>query len=1347
MPDHVDFLSSREQRPLSLSEAGGLKPRGLVLGKGSNGLEVALVQSDAPPNLGTLRTAWKGRLAGRVSPLLLVVLYDNKAALCGPTGEHPPAFSGLDRDTVERICSTALDEPDRHAAVRFLRSVLPQLEPEARVSGIRNEGLFATHELQFGVPSRRDWSTATEKAQSLLRHRGQPLIKSLGFSVEALPGAAFILRSADTRLAVAVFLERNESPEVPQVRFSNLSAVSYALAKADSENLDYVLISAGSTLRLYPARTGIGPGRRGRTETFVEIHLDILPEGDAGYLWLLFSTDALKRGGTVEQILDDSSRYAARLGERLRDRVYGFVVPPLAEGLMQARGLTKPTAEDLAQTYQMALVVLFRLLFIAYAEDKDLLPYKTNSLYKDRSLKQKANDLIQILKSKTHFGKDTIYWEEIDHLFRAVDQGRAEWGVPAYNGGLFSRNRGVSPEGFVLSEIRLPDYIFGPALTALLVDETPEGWGPVDFRSLGVRDFGTIYEGLLENELSLAEADLALEKFKVQERYRPATPADEVRVPKGRAYLHNRSGARKATGSYFTKHFAVEHLLEYALEPALKEHLSRLSALPDREAAESFFDFRVADISMGSGHFLVAAVDRIERAFSSYIAKRRLQDVLDELARLRKAALDALGPLSEGVEIEDTQLLRRQIARRCIYGVDLTTIAVELARLGLWVHTFVPGLPLSFLDHNLVVGNSLVGIATIEEANDWLREIAGSLYGHSAGELVGNASNAIQKLARLSDANAAEIQAARAAFEEEKTAVAHAEVLFDILAAARIDDNVRAAVFQNASHWKEDLESIDGSDAHQRADERLKAIPPFHFPVAFPEVFLRERSGFDLILGNPPWKEATVEEDRFWTRHNPGFHSLSQREQELAKKRLRTERPDLVRAYDQEIAGAELLRQVLTTGPFPGMGEGDPDLYKAFCWRFWYLCRPNGGRIGVVLPRSAFNARGSGPFRLAVFTTGQVRDLTFLLNRDGWVFDDAEHRYTMVLSSLSRTASDESSVIPMHGPYADEGRYTKGMTKEPLRLRVREVLDWTDTAALPLLPTEESGELFFQMRRQPNLDVDNQESWRARPHAELHATNDKKLMKLVAEPPSGCWPVFKGESFDIWEPDRGVYYAWADPETVLPELHKKRLRSSKLERSAFSELPKDWIKDPKTLPCWKPRIAFRDVARGTDSRTIRAALLPPKIFITNKGPYFLWPRGDERDQAFLLGVLCSLPLDWYARTFVEINLNFHILNAFPVPRPPRESVLWKRVVALAGRLACPDKRYKEWASAVGVECGKLDDAEKQDLIHELDAVVAHLYGLSEGQLTQVFETFHEGWDYQKRLGKTLGHFTRWKKKL
>jgi hypothetical protein len=156
-----------------------------------------------------------------------------------------------------------------------------------------------------------------------------------------------------------------------------------------------------------------------------------------------------------------------------------------------------------------------------------------------------------------------------------------------------------------------------------------------------------------------------------------------------------------------------------------------------------------------------------------------------------------------------------------------------------------------------------------------------------------------------------------------------------------------------------------------------------------------------------------------------------------------------------------------------------------------------------------------------------------------------------------------------------------------------------------------------------------------------------------------------------------------------------------------------------------------------------AALLPPKVFVTHKAPFLLWPHGDEKDQAFVLGVLCSLSLDWYARRFVEVSLTYHVLNPLPVPRPDRDSALWQRVVALAGRLACPDKRYRKWAEAVGVEYGPLHDDEKVDMIHELDAVVAHLYGLSESQLTHIFETFHEGWDYADRLKETLNYYQRW----
>ena len=120
----------------------------------------------------------------------------------------------------------------------------------------------------------------------------------------------------------------------------------------------------------------------------------------------------------------------------------------------------------------------------------------------------------------------------------------------------------------------------------------------------------------------------------------------------------------------------------------------------------------------------------------------------------------------------------------------------------------------------------------------------------------------------------------------------------------------------------------------------------------------------------------------------------------------------------------------------------------------------------------------------------------------------------------------------------------------------------------------------------------------------------------------------------------------------------------------------------------------------------------------------------------------SIPLDWYARRYVENHVNFFVINPFPVPRPGGDDPLWQRAVALAGRLSCPDERFADWAGAVGVGCGPIMEDEKVDMIHEIDAVIARLYGLTEAQLVHVFETFHEGWEYQERLDGVLRHFRR-----
>ncbi|RMF03548.1 MAG: hypothetical protein D6773_07200, partial [Alphaproteobacteria bacterium] len=314
----TEFLAQSSLRPVAL-ERPLFAVRGLALGNGSSALEVLVCSHHSPPAKQTLRTAWKARHAGRAAPLLLVVLYQGRAALCGPTGDDPPAHTDLDPGQVERICREALDQPDRHAALRALRDSLPSIE--SALPGVRNEGFLATHELVAGARSLPAWDDAHHKARSLLVQRGENLLRSLGFTLERCDQTTSILRLAPAgrKAAVAVLLRQDESPDLNTDRFSGLSPVSYAMTVAERENIDYVVVSQGPKLRLYPVRQGVGVGQRGRTETFVEVHTGLLRDDDAAFLWLLFSADALTEDGTLTHLLDESHRFAGRLAENLRE--------------------------------------------------------------------------------------------------------------------------------------------------------------------------------------------------------------------------------------------------------------------------------------------------------------------------------------------------------------------------------------------------------------------------------------------------------------------------------------------------------------------------------------------------------------------------------------------------------------------------------------------------------------------------------------------------------------------------------------------------------------------------------------------------------------------------------------------------------------------------------------------------------------------------------------------------------------------------------------------------------------------------------------------------------------------
>jgi len=368
-------------------------------------------------------------------------------------------------------------------------------------------------------------------------------------------------------------------------------------------------------------------------------------------------------------------------------------------------------------------------------------------------------------------------------------------------------------------------------------------------------------------------------------------------------------------------------------------------------------------------------------------------------------------------------------------------------------------------------------------------------------------------------------------------------------------------------------------------------------------------------------------------------------------------------------------------------------------------------------------------------------------NQNGWVFSEVEYRDSFAFCAAQRGAK-KISVLNLNGSFLDCSSFERAV--EFCQYDVAEVLSWTPTASFSILPSADSIEVFRQLRRAPNLALDPKDcgEWKARPDRELDGSKQKSLFDMTSKSkPDGYWPVYKGESFNIWNPDTGIYLAWADPDPVKKFIFNKRKNSRKNSRNAHSEFPESHHNAVETLACHSPRIAFRDIARSTDRRTMIPCLVPPEIFSAHKAPCLLWPCGDEKDQAYLLGVLSSIPLDWFARCFVEKNMSFYILNSLPIPRPNREDPLWKRIVSLSARLACADKRFWDWTKKAGEKPADLDGAQKEDMIHELDAVVAHLYGLSESQLAHIFETFHVGWDFSARLEGVRGHYREWKKKL
>lgn len=547
----------------------------------------------------------------------------------------------------------------------------------------------------------------------------------------------------------------------------------------------------------------------------------------------------------LEIALDEGKRWEKRVSESLKNLIFKDVFPLLAKGFYQNASSEDELTEDFLGTiYENTLIFLYRLLFLFYAEDRGLLPV-TDSDYYHYSLTRIRKEIAQKIDENHKLSENaTSIWDSLKNLTEIINKGDSTLGVPPYNGGLFKPE--LHP---FLSKYSVPDSFMAPALDKLSRDYSTHSYKRISYRDLSIRQLGSVYEGLLEFKLRKAETNLRVSKKKGKEVYEETKDEAKATIKKGEIYLTNDKSERKATGSYYTPEYIVDYIVKNTLGPVVEEKRKSFSENKG-SLVNAILSIKVLDPAMGSGHFLVDAIE--------FLAEKLLEAVQLEIEA---------GIVSN--ENLDYDSAKRKVLAYCIYGVDLNYLAVELAKVSLWLTTISKDKPLSFLDHRLKQGNSLVGSKIVDLA--WL---PGQRPKGEVGRLdkplerVKKILEKVQKFDTIPDDTLDKIRKKEELFNQFKEsdeykrlkslADVHTGLNFEDIDFEKIKDHymelVAEAYFGDPQKWEKKFHVPWVQEAMK--DGEIKKF--FHWELEFPDVFFdkdayKESPGFDVVIGNPPY--------------------------------------------------------------------------------------------------------------------------------------------------------------------------------------------------------------------------------------------------------------------------------------------------------------------------------------------------------------------------------------------------------------------------------------------------------------------------------------------------------------
>lgn len=597
-----------------------------------------------------------------------------------------------------------------------------------------------------------------------------------------------------------------------------------------TSDLTWGILTSGKLWRLYHRDTSY------KLDCFYEVDLKkILINEDTDafrYFYFLFRRDAFVPDISNQSFLDDvlsgSIRYTVSVSDDLGDKIY-LALEELINGF-----LTNPdnnlTTTDIDTIHENSLILLYRLLFILYAESRGLLPLENEEYKSEYSLEMLATDIHNKLDENStipEFRSD--YWTRLQNLFALIDKGWAEH-IPQYNGGLFNPIRHMFLE---IKTIR--NNVLANVINTLTRTTKRER---IAYQDLAIQHLGNIYEGLLE--------------------YKPTVQSSSERIQ-----LTKDKSKRKASGSYYTSDAIVRLMVENALDPLCK-----------RKAFEDILKIKVLDPAMGSGHFLVGVIDHLALELATH-------------------------PDSPSMTIgdADTEISywRRRVVENCIYGVDINPMTVELAKVALWLHTVAKGEPLSFLDHHIRCGNSLIGaniadlanLPVLKKSRRTNEEIQPALnmdfgFTDTVSEAVGHYLAIEQTESQTVD----DIYLKDEKLEQAQRTLSKHKEIADLWLSVHFGNNVARSNYHKAlkalGSRQTNVNISTSLSSYRKAQKLAEHYRYFHWEIEFPEVFRDElgneleNPGFDAIVGNPPygakldssekkWLKTQAKETRNWT--------------------------------------------------------------------------------------------------------------------------------------------------------------------------------------------------------------------------------------------------------------------------------------------------------------------------------------------------------------------------------------------------------------------------------------------------------------------------------------------------